>query len=127
MKHIGIQQLLTLAGTVVVDIFLVWFGIQLLAFSHDLSSTGFFVIGLAACFGGIFIVSPPTRGRIITGSVVFLLGIYYFLRAFGVIQSSVLSSVLGVASLFAAALLTYLVLTAILKPAQSHHKADQNQ
>lgn len=116
------QRLLLLAGVVLVDVFLVWFGIKLLTFSHNLSSTEFFILGLAACFGGLFTVAPPNKVRVIVSGTVFGLGLYFFLRAFGVIQSSVLSTTLGIASIIAAVILAYIVVGT--KPSKSTGKTD---
>ncbi|MCA9327882.1 hypothetical protein KDA14_05120 [Candidatus Saccharibacteria bacterium] len=124
MKQNKLQRPLLLAGTLIVDIFLLWFGFKLLTTQTDIGSTGLFMVGLAACFGGLFILTPPTKIRLIGGGIVFSVGVYYLLRAFGVIESRILVTTLGLASLFAAVVLTYIVMG---KPETSPDNSDKSE
>lgn len=127
MKQPTLQRALLLAGTLIIDIFLVWFGFKLLTAAPDIGSTGLFMIGTAACFGGLFIMAPPTKVRLTGGGIVFLVGVYYLLRAFGIIESRILVTVLGLASLLAAVILTYIVMGQPEPGKQQDHKEDSAQ
>jgi hypothetical protein len=114
-----LQYLLVLAGTIFADGFLVWIGIQLLRHVYVLSPTGFFVLGICTCFAGLFVIVPPTKLKIIAGGSMFLLGIFYLLRATSVIATPILSNILGAASLLAAGILSYVVIVSQPRPSDN--------
>lgn len=115
MNIARIQKILLLIGVAILDIFFVWFAVKLFRTNPGLSTTELYLAGFAACFGGIFIASSESSQRFAAGGGVFAVGVYYFLRATNVINTPLLTTGLGIASLLAAGLLTYIAVSSVKK------------
>jgi hypothetical protein len=110
MNSISVRQFLLLVGVMIIDIFLVWFGFKLLLANNDASRGQLFLVGCAAVLSGVFALSSQLPKREIWSIALILVGVYYFARADGIISNPILSRLLGLVSIGAAVLLTYIAL-----------------
>lgn len=94
-------------GTVVLSVVLLWFGFVLLTKAADLSTLGFFLLGIAAFVGAIY--SLPVGGHAMWVSAgLALVSVFFFLRGLEVINRPWMTQSLGAASIFAALLVVYI-------------------
>ena len=90
------------------NIFLVWFGWRLLLADNYPSSTELFLLGCGCVLSGVFALSSTLPNREIWTVALIFVGGYYFARAGGVIDGAWLARLLGLASIAAAIIMTYI-------------------
>lgn len=111
MIGLEIKQWLILIGAMILDIFLVWFGLKLLFTQFNLSSGELFLLGCAATLAGVFVLPSNTiENAQVWGIALLFVGVYYFARSAGVFHTSWLARLLGIASLGSAVIITYIAL-----------------
>ena len=111
MGQFDLRQWLVLIGVMIINVFLVWFGLKLLFFDHIVSQVQLFLLGCAGAFCGVFVLSSGHPRRGLYGTILVLVGVYYFARAADVFRGALFSKALGLASLAAAVILTYIALS----------------
>jgi hypothetical protein len=99
---------LILVGAMILNVFLVWFGFKLLLGHEDSSKGALFLLGCVSTLAGVFALSSSLPNNQIWTIVLILVGVYFFARADGMISGPWLSRLLGLASLGAACLITYI-------------------
>jgi len=110
MKNFRARQFVILVGAMVINIFLVWFGIKLLSSGSIASHGQLFLLGLVCTLCGLFTLSSNVNKKEIWGVSFFLVGLYAFARASTLIERAWLGKILGIASIVAAIVLTYIVI-----------------
>lgn len=104
------KRYMVIGTAFLVDILLVWSGLKLMFFRPDVPPFLSLLLGIACTFAAIFVMSGQVIGRGYWAIGLFILGVYYFLRAAGVRESTWISVIIGLACLAAALVLGYVAL-----------------
>jgi hypothetical protein len=110
MSQYSVKQFLILVGAMIINIFLVWYGAKLLFAQDIVSDTQLFLLGCANTIGGVFALSSSIKFHARIGTTLIIIAVYFFARSDGIIQRPWLVRLLGLASIFAAAILLYVAL-----------------
>jgi hypothetical protein len=106
-QEINSRQFIRLIGVVILDVFLVWFGVRLLRADNSLTDIQMFLLGCGLTLWGVFMLSSNIPNKEIFTVSLVLVGFYYFARVAGIIERGWLIKLLGLASIAAAGLLLY--------------------
>lgn len=100
--------LLAIGGAIVALLLLI-FGTRFLIRPNDATDGQLFLLGIISGFAGIFTLAAQMYipKKYMIGSSLILLAVYFFARAYGVIEGAILMRIIGLASLLAASLMVY--------------------
>jgi ammonia channel protein AmtB len=108
MEQYDLKHFLLLIAAMILNVFFVWFGFKFLLGNNDFSKGGLFLMGCISTLAGVFALSSSLPNNQIWTIVLILVGVYFFARADGIIEGAWLSRLLGLASLVAAGIITYI-------------------